>query len=209
MIYTITGRPMPSAEERNRLFYKYVWPWRDYVRNLVAQRSRHPSEVDDNVQDVLASLLDGIACYDPAQGEVRPWLARVVCNRMANITDRQQRRAPYWADHPSLYLPDTLADDADGALTLSDDAVPQGMATPPAPRTLLPEAEDYSPATYRALQSLSVLHRRALLLTAEGWTPSDLAAELRMTPAAARTMLCRARAAMVSALQATGDADRR
>lgn len=60
---------------------------------------------------------------------------------------------------------------------------------------LVVSAPDY-PTTYKGLASLTALQRRALLLTAEGWTIDDLTHELRLSSGAVRTLLCRARAKM-------------
>lgn len=57
---------------------------------------------------------------------------------------------------------------------------------------LFVEPDDY-PRTYSALMALTAGQRRALLLTAEGWSPADIARDFNLTVSAVYSLLLRAR----------------
>lgn len=198
---------VPDPAERNRLFARYVEPFLPRLRAYVQWRSPRPDQSDDHYQEVVLHILEHIHRYDPAAGLPLPWLYSVASHCLDNLLPRGARRdAQWWADHPSFYVddPDELSDalTAPAATAASDCALqPHSCGCSPlssplsAPR-LTPHPDDYSPALYRALVALPILQQRALMLSSEGWSPADIAAELRTTPGAARALLCRARARM-------------
>lgn len=177
MTFQINDRPAPSTEERNALFHLIVEPHMGLVRRLVRHHTFAGEDADDNLQDVLLHLLHAVGYYDPDYGvSVPTWISRVVVHKMTDLHRRQRSDATF------------VPADSDEAVRL---AAPPTAAVP-----LTVDPDDY-PRTYPALCRLTALQRRALLLTAEGWSIADLAAELRITPVAARALLCRARRAMV------------
>lgn len=125
MTISITGRAVPSVEERNRLFHTYVEPRIDSVRRLVASLTYAGEDADDNFQDVLLALLGAIAFYDPAKAAFSCWLNRVVRNAVADIHRRGQRSVPT----TSL---DALLDGADEADATADSDGGSAAIVPPA-----------------------------------------------------------------------------
>lgn len=217
---TITGRPMPTDEERRRLFRHYVEPHIDTIRRYVEMTTTAGEDPDDNMQDVLLNLYEAIACYDPAASAPATWISRVVHNRMVSIHRATATRLSHVTAMPLA----TDGDDPDDRPLLAEERMRHRAAhpdTPPLPITpgssvpalplteedgagipsLCPSPSDY-PTTYAALQRLTALQRRALLLASEGWTASDVAREFRITCAAASSLLYRARQRMAEALTA-------
>lgn len=204
MTISITGRAVPSAEERNRLFHTYVEPNINGVRRLVASLTYVGEDADDNLQDVLIMLLNAIPFYDPAKAGITSWLDRVVRNAMIDIHRRGRRQV-------AAVSLDVLLDGLDGPDNSSPDAeapdpcnTSSALVAPPDSAPSLPplviEREDY-PLSYDALMALPALQRRALLLSTEGWSCADVAAELRLSEANVRKMLSRAKATLAARLQ--------
>lgn len=215
MTIPIFAQPADSIEERNRLFDQLVTPRIDTLRNIVAAQTFPGEDPDDNLQDVLTHLLMAITSYDPAMAPFSVWLNTVVANRMLLIHRRDTTAARYWADTPALHPDDVLPTSTDDspatvpqALCIDpSDALRRPLRAEPSPTLHLPappltvQPDDY-PTTYAALDGLTALQRRALLLAAEGWKIADIADELGTTPPDASALLYRARVKMKRALAA-------
>lgn len=204
-----TGRVVTTAE-RDALFSLYITPRLAAIRRLVDYHTLPAEDADDNFQDALIALLQGIHTYDPERS-LDTWITTVVRNTLALARRNRMLREPeptvsldahLEASHAAEAAASEAEDGAeeDHAAGVTTPSAAPAIAAPAAPTTpaappLVVSPDDY-PTTYVALSRLSPLQRRALLLTAEGWTTADLAAELRITEGAARTLLCRARSAM-------------
>lgn len=213
MTIPITGRSVPSAEERNRRFMFYVAPRMSSVRRLVAGLTFEGEDVDDNFQDVLCVVLGSIRLYNPAVAGFTRWLDRVVRNAMIDIHRRNQRSVP---THSLDSLLDADDDGEDAAvptvpaalvqaparLVLADADFPALAAARPLAPSLTIDRDDY-PNTYDALMVLPALQRRALLLNVEGWSCGEIADELRLTKENVRKLLSRARASLAARLSAS------
>lgn len=143
MTIPITGRSVPSAEERNRLFMFYVAPRMSSVRRLVAGLTFEGEDVDDNFQDVLRVVLGSIHLYNPAVAGFTRWLDRVVRNAMIDIHRRNQRSVP---THSLDSLLDADDDGEDAAVA----AVPAALVQAPA-RLVLADADFPALAAARPL----------------------------------------------------------
>jgi RNA polymerase sigma-70 factor (ECF subfamily) len=75
-------------------------------------------------------------------------------------------------------------------------------AAPAVPEQLVVKAE-LGRALRLVLANLSADERRAVVLAAEGYSPAEIAVIVGRTPGATRTMLCRARARLRAALEAS------
>lgn len=213
MTIPITGRSVPSAEERNRLFMFYVAPRMSSVRRLVAGLTFEGEDVDDNFQDVLRVVLGSIHLYNPAVAGFTRWLDRVVRNAMIDIHRRNQRSVPTHSLDSLLDADDDGEDAAAAAvpaalvqaparLVLADADFPALAAARPVAPSLTIDRDDY-PNTYDALMVLPALQRRALLLNVEGWSCGEIADELRLTKENVRKLLSRARASLAARLAAS------
>lgn len=188
--------PTPDAEKRRNMFDTLVAPRIPSIRRLVKGLTLPREDVDDNLQDVLIRLFQVIDRYDPAS-PFTPWLDAVVRRYMLNV---HQHHAT-----PTAMLLDYTDDDAslDSSPAQSDPALPFAFADdwrPDLPVPPLTVSRDDYPRTYDALQRLSPLQRRALLLVSEGWSPAEVARELRLSPANVRQIIHRARTTMAAAL---------
>ena len=76
-------------------------------------------------------------------------------------------------------------------------------ASPPIPEQLVVHAE-LGRALRSELERLSTPERRAVVLAAEGYPPSEIATVIGRSPGATRTMLCRARSKLRLGLVAAG-----
>lgn len=203
-----TGRVVTTAE-RDALFSLYITPRLAAIRRVVDYHTLPSEDADDNYQDALLALLQGIHTYDPERS-LATWITTVVRNTLALARRNRMLREPVTtisldalieASHAAEAAASEAEDGAeeDHAAGVTTPSAAPAIAAPtiaaPTAPPLTVDPDDY-PTTYVALSRLSPLQRRALLLTAEGWTTADLAAELRITEGAARTLLCRARSAM-------------
>lgn len=193
---TITMIPEDDAAKRHALFSQLVEPRIPAIRHLVAGLTLPGEDVDDNLQEVLITLFQFIGRYDPAQ-PFTPWLDTVVRRRMKSV---HRHHTACGAGDIDFTDDDEVLDarpaekSPDLPFAFDDDWRPD-LPVPP----LTVARNDY-PRTYDALQRLPVLQRRALLLASEGWTPPDIARELRISPANARQILHRARTTMAAAI---------
>lgn len=198
MTLQINNGAAPDADARRRMFDFYVEPRIADVRRSVEVLSAAGEDVDDNFQEVLIHLFQAIAFYDPASSNFLTWMDRVVTNKMNDIHRHELSLHKFWA---ASYDEN---DDDDGD---DDDAPSFGVAptvepcyvAPDVP-SLTPHPDDY-PRTFAGLKRLPALQRRVLLLTSEGWTPADIATELRLTPASVYNLLLRARQTMAKSLE--------
>lgn len=196
MTISINGQAVPSAEERQRLFDQLITPNIAKIRRYVDHLAFPSESPDDILQEVLVALFRNVHLYDPQRASLAAWSCVVVRSVLSRL--RLPQRSGRVVHTESL---DALIDDA---LT-ADHPTPrarQAMEALAVPARGLPPAppltitREMYPATYDALMLLPAVQRRILLLAAEGWTSSEMAAELRMSPAAVRQQLCRAREAM-------------
>lgn len=202
MEISINGRVVPSAEERQRMFNQLITPNINKIRRYVAHMTFPGEDADDNLQEVLIALFRNVHLYDPSRATLAAWSCVVTRSVLSRL--RLPRRMGRCVPTESL---DVLMDEALDC----ECPTPRGMevltalsqapqALPPAPP--LTVSREVYPETYDALMRLTAVQRRVLLLVAEGWTPTEVAAELRMSPAAVRQQLHRARSAMQSACAA-------
>lgn len=216
-----TGQAPLSAEERNRLYARCVAPHYRTIMTAVHRQTFAGEDADDNLQEVLITLLQNvasIAALPPAQQ--LPWMLCIVRNKMTDIHRHARSLASIYGDGEGDPLPhdpdhdggDDGDDDGSGMRCYDDEggshrspqvtaglhaaaglSVPateasSGCSTPP----LTIDREDY-PRTYDALMSLPALQRRAILLAAEGWKPTDIMAELQLPATTVYPLLSRAR----------------
>lgn len=179
-----TGHQSLSAEERNGLYDKVVTPHYDTIAQAVRRQTFPGEDADDNLQEVLILLLQNastIAALPPAQQ--LPWMLRAIHNKLTSIHRHARHLASIYCDDNDN---DTLRYDDDARCY---DDISGHCSTP----SLIIDREDY-PRTYDTLMALPALQRRAILLEAEGWTPTDIMAELRLPATTVYPLLSRARA---------------
>lgn len=86
------SRLMAAAQDGDRAAYRAlltaIMPW---LRRVAGRSLHHPQDVEDTVQDILATVHAIRATYDPAR-PFRPWLAGVARNRIAEAVRRRARR---------------------------------------------------------------------------------------------------------------------
>lgn len=199
----LNGREAAPAEVRRRMFDVYVVPHLPLVRRIVTSMTVRGETVDDNLQDVLVHLFQHIDRFDASAGRWALWLETVVRNKMQSIHRHTMVEDPYWADDDALLSDVSGEGDEDRSRVVphclvveprygdgADCEVGERTRLPAPPLTLC--REDY-PSSYDALMALPPLQRRVLLFAAEGWSPADIAEELRMTPGAVSSALWRGR----------------
>lgn len=191
-----TGRQSLSAEERNGLYDKVVTPHYDTIAQAVRRQTFPGEDADDNLQEVLIHLLQNactIAALPPAQQ--LPWMLRAIHNKLTSIHRHERHLASIYCDDNDddarSYDDDTRGYDNDARCY---DDISGHCSTP----SLIIDREDY-PRTYDTLMALPALQRRAILLEAEGWTPTDIMAELRLPATTVYPLLSRARKAVAHA----------
>lgn len=213
-----TGRVVTTAE-RDALFSLYITPRLAAIRRVVDYYTLPSEDADDNFQDALIALLQGIHTYDPERS-LDTWIMTVVRNTLALARRNRMLREPEPTVSLDALIEASHAAEAEASEAEDGDSGPEAplgewdgrapdaptiaapaIAAPAAP-PLTADPDDY-PTTYAALARLSPLQRRALLLTAEGWGIDDLAQEFRIAAGAARALLCRARSAMREHLAAS------
>jgi RNA polymerase sigma-70 factor (ECF subfamily) len=162
---------VPVGRGRAALVDDVVWSaWSMYERELFSyalRATRDHEAAADLVQDAFLRLLGEIrAGHRPDQ--VRPWLYRVLTNRIisrgrhVSVVDRWFRNLrPAERVEPS----------------------PESAAI----------ADETRSELERAIARLPPDARVAILLAANGFSGPEIAAQLGRTPVAARTLLCRAR----------------
>jgi RNA polymerase sigma-70 factor (ECF subfamily) len=88
----VWSRLMAAAQEGDGAAYRALLtaavPW---LRRIAGRSLSHPQDVEDTVQDILATVHAMRATYDPAR-PFRPWLAGVARNRIADAVRRRARR---------------------------------------------------------------------------------------------------------------------
>lgn len=64
------------------------------IRDYCIQRRLQPSDIDDIVQDVMASVFASIRKfeYDPSKGRFRAWLGTIAANKIKTFLSKQNRR---------------------------------------------------------------------------------------------------------------------
>ena len=64
------------------------------IRDYCMQRQLQPNDVDDVVQDVMASVFTSIRKfdYDPSKGRFRAWFGTVAANKIKNFLAKRNRR---------------------------------------------------------------------------------------------------------------------
>lgn len=99
---------MAAAQAGDRVAYRVlllsVTP---YVRTLAGRSFRDRADVEDVVQDVLATLHTTRRMFDPAR-PLRPWLAAIIRHRIADRQRRDLRRAQ--REVPLAPVHETFAD---------------------------------------------------------------------------------------------------
>lgn len=115
------GRLMTSAQDGDREAYAaLLHEIDDVVRRIIRGRSPYLSveDVEDRVQDVLLSVHEARATYDPAR-PFMPWLMAIIRNRMADEARRYARRASneVAVDEPPETFPENRANSNADALT--------------------------------------------------------------------------------------------
>lgn len=199
MNVSITGRAVPSAAERQRLFDQYIAPNLAKIRRYVTYMTFPGEDADDNLQEVLVSLFRYIHLYNPSRASLAAWTCTVTRSVLYHLRlPRIKGRVLPTVSLDALLESDAAAAAASGVSV--DAEVGVSCDVPP-----LSVTREMYPDTYEALQGLTALQRRALLLVSEGWSTAEVAAELRLpTTAAVRQMLTRARAKMRAALASRG-----
>lgn len=195
MTISIDNQAVPSAEERTRLFQAHIVPVMPFIRMLVNSSLFPGDDFDDCLQEVLVHLFSIIHRASPSRFDFLGWVATVVRHKMATLHRHKTFSDAFFADAPVF-----SADAEHQESLLPDDLVLSGSSVVPPAAPLTIERDDY-PTSYDALMSLSALQRRALLLSAEGWTSADIAREFRISNNSASVLLYRARTAMARALR--------
>lgn len=92
------------------------------LRNVVRRRSPflQPSDVEDTIQEILISVHQARATYDPARPFI-PWLVGITRNRMADAARRYARQAAREV-HDDQLLETFLDADANNEMSLYGDA---------------------------------------------------------------------------------------
>lgn len=202
-----------STEERNRLFDTFARPNLDFIARLVRSRTFPSEDPDDNLQEALIHILLHIHLFCPDTATFRQWVSTVVDNKLKMIHRHEASLHRFFAPAPEEEPQQSTSAPVPGALTPVPGApapVPGAFASgstqaAAAPSALPPlpaldcaapiDPEDY-PSTFSALMRLPASQRNVLLLTAEGWTPADIAADYGLTPSAVSALLFRARSTM-------------
>jgi RNA polymerase sigma-70 factor (ECF subfamily) len=146
--------------------------WTDHHEALYAflvRATREPAVAEDLLSEAYARLLAETRA-GRAPDNLRAWLYRVAANLVAS-RGRRLGAARRWLDR--VGRPRELP------------------ADPPADVPLL--AREAQRELVAALAALAPDARAALLLSAEGFAGTEIAAAIGRTPAATRTLLCRAR----------------
>jgi RNA polymerase sigma-70 factor, ECF subfamily len=82
---------MAAAQAGDRVAYRtLLLAVTPYVRAMAARAFRNPADVEDAVQDILLTLHETRALFDPAR-PFRPWLAGIARHRIADRIRRRSR----------------------------------------------------------------------------------------------------------------------
>lgn len=177
-------RADPAAFE---LFYRrHV----DSVVRFASRRLTQPADVADLTADTFVAALTSAAAYRPERGEPGAWLIGIAARLLAN---KQRRRAREAGAIGRLRGRELLDEDDTESLE----------------RQL--EASAVAPDLREALSRVSSGAREVLLLVGTGFSPSEAAAAIGVSPVAFRMRLLRARRALARALgqrQGSGPAGR-
>lgn len=188
-----------STEERNRLFDTFARPNLDFIARLVRSRTFPSEDPDDNLQEALVHILLHIHLFCPDTATFRQWVSTVVDNKLKMIHRHEASLhrffAPAAEEEPQQSAPAPVPGASASGSTQAA-AAPSALPPLPALDCAAPiDPEDY-PSTFSALMRLPASQRNVLLLTAEGWTPADIAADYGLTPSAVSALLFRARSTM-------------
>lgn len=157
--------------------------FRRYRRTVLAygaRRCSQPADVADLVAATFLGLLETAARYDPARGELVPWLLGIAHRQLVMARRRAGRD-------------EVLRAQVAGLRTLDDDAIARIEEEIDAARS--------SPAVEHALAGLSDDHREAVWLVGhDELTPIQAAAVVGVSPALFRMRLSRARRALRASL---------
>lgn len=143
------------------------------VLRFASRRARTPEEVVDLVGAVWLEVIASLDRFEPARGDVLPWILGIAANLCATERRRQQRERDVVQRLGGRRL---LEDDDFARLEREIDAVA------------------IAPRLRRALASLPPSERAvAELVLLDGLTPAQAAVALQTRPAAVRMRLTRAR----------------
>ena len=100
---------MARAQEGDRTAYhRLLQEITPYLRSLAARRHRHPSDVEDAVQDVLLTIHSIRQTYDPTR-PFAPWLVAIANRRFIDRLRRRgrtrDREIPLTAEHETFCEP--------------------------------------------------------------------------------------------------------
>lgn len=81
------------------------------IRDYCMQRRLQPNDIDDVVQDVMASVFTSIRKfeYDPAKGRFRAWFGTVAANRIKTFLAKRHRRTTKSIEDENLLNSNDLA----------------------------------------------------------------------------------------------------
>lgn len=151
-----------NAEQRQlRLYKQYIEPHYKMIYSLCKRYSFHPSNVDENYNEVLINFYLRVNTYNPSQS-LLTWL-HIVTKR--HIMALEKKRAKYnaWNDINEL-LCDTISDDHDG---FQDKASAMHIDN---------YQDVYSDEVLEALDSMNPSFKKALLMQESGYALKEIAA---------------------------------
>mgnify|MGYP002521473113 FL=1 len=146
--------------QRRKLFDEYVMPFLNMVYSLTRKYSSHPSHVQENYTQVLSTLYRGINTYNPER-PIRTWLHICTKRKVFEIERNRNRYENSIDDSHDVYL---LADDEIEGDHVSSNAM-----------CIANYRELYNDDILAVIDSMTPIHRDALLLQLEGHSLKEIA----------------------------------
>jgi RNA polymerase sigma factor (sigma-70 family) len=181
----VDGRTAAATARADALV---VAAWTDHHAELYAfllRTTRDPAAAEDLLQETYLRLTRQLRSGQPLDNE-RAWLYRVAAN-LATSRGRRLRSAARALARVTHRAADPALDDP--------------------PEACVVAAETRS-ALLDAIDGLGTDARTALLLAGEGFSGPEIAAAIGRSPAATRTLLCRARFEVKARLRRVGEGSR-
>lgn len=146
--------------QRRQLFDQYVTPFLNMVYSLTRKYSSHPSHVQENYTLVLSTLYRGINTYNPERS-IKTWLHICTKRKVFEIERNRNKYENTIDDSHDVYL---LADDEIEGDHVSSNAMCIGNYR-----------ELYNDDILAVIDSMTPIHRDALLLQLEGHSLKEIA----------------------------------
>lgn len=86
-----------SADEKKKLFNKYIAPNFDFIKSLTKQYTNNYQDIDDNYNEILEQFFNYIGSYNPEQ-KLDTWIHICVRNACYAANKKRYKESSHWTD---------------------------------------------------------------------------------------------------------------